>query len=171
MKGLFVFDASKYTSPNMAHAADALHCVDGWVNVGDVGLDEIDNILDTTNKALTFAGSPFTACVVNGALWSSCLPNEYLRDYTLADLHLFVSPRKVARTLFTSRYEGLAAGQWHRLRDLLPFMFDLLNDTGGIEGNPDLWAHIQTATSLLAGSKVDVDAAVDLDLFIDAVEV
>lgn len=92
LKGLFVYDASRYSSPIVACANGALNCVDGWGIQIVPTLGAMQNYINVVAKTLTFTASPYTVVYVAGGQFTSDMGEKYLG----ASLHefpkLFVRP-------------------------------------------------------------------------------
>lgn len=164
--GLFVFNAELFKTPFDAQEEHALYCVDGWIVKGSTPLKKIDAAMGTANKALMYAASQYSVCVINGAHWTPFLPDCDLRHHTLDDLPQLLRGANIKDSIFQAPdYTTLRTNQWHELRDLLPSMFDLWRDNEP-EDKPAMYPLIATASRALAGLKVSPAEAVELDEFL-----
>lgn len=139
MNSLHIYNAAKFNNAKDAAKAGELFNVDGTSEV--VHPEQLEVIMDSINKVLTFAGSAFAVVVSNEGLYYTDF--EWVTDELALD--------------------------FEDVRDSLPFMADLLRDSGGQKSNPKLYADMCTALEYLAGLTVHNERAGSLARFLKEV--
>jgi hypothetical protein len=135
LKGLYIFDAVQYKNPFDAQKNRALTLIPE--TNGDWTVAQLKAKLDAASFALGLACFSLRVCIVVGELWWFDFPKGTNRLAYLEDL---IPPPIVL--------------SFELVRDALPFLVDLLKDTGGPEGNPTLWRDLHNALDYLSGENL-----------------